>query len=177
MTGEAALVLGGGEGLGRAVALALGARGVRVMVAGGEERALARVVGEVTCGGGTARHTAGEATTTSGLEMVLGRVLEGWGKLSWLVVADPTVGGEAILAAASPLLTYRGARMLFVGITEIAGRVACMMSEPKACAGTCNGILWRGDVEADLDRVGDVAAFLCSDAADGITGQTLVVSM
>jgi hypothetical protein len=60
LAGQVALVAGGGTGLGRELALALGARGVRVVVAGEGEKALAETVGEIACGGGKARHLVGD---------------------------------------------------------------------------------------------------------------------
>ena len=42
--GKVALVTGGGEDVGRAIALALAARGVRVVITGREERALGETV-------------------------------------------------------------------------------------------------------------------------------------
>jgi hypothetical protein len=60
LAGQVALVAGGGTGLGRDIALALAARGVRVVVAGEGERALAETVGEIACGGGKARHLVGD---------------------------------------------------------------------------------------------------------------------
>lgn len=75
-----ALVMGAGEGAFRAIALALAARGVRVVVAGGHERALAETVGEIAYGGGKARHVAGDVGAAvdralevfSGLDLAIG---------------------------------------------------------------------------------------------------------
>lgn len=60
LSGRVALVVGGGEGAFRAIALALAARGVRVVVSGGPEKGLAETVGEIAYGGGKARHVAGD---------------------------------------------------------------------------------------------------------------------
>jgi len=57
--GATAVVHDGGEPTGRAIALALAARGVRVVVAGANERALGETVGEIAFGGGKARHVVG----------------------------------------------------------------------------------------------------------------------
>ena len=45
LDGKVALVTGGGKAIGRAIALALAARGVRVVVMGRTERALGETVG------------------------------------------------------------------------------------------------------------------------------------
>src|SRR5207244_128683 len=58
---QVALVVGGGEGIGRAVALALAARGASVILLGADERRVAEVVGEIAHGGGRARHVVGDA--------------------------------------------------------------------------------------------------------------------
>ena len=60
LSGQVALVSGGATEVGRAIAFALAARGVRVVVTGGEERPLGDVVGEIANGGGKARHLKGD---------------------------------------------------------------------------------------------------------------------
>ena len=60
LDGQVALVADGGARMGRAIALALAARGVRVVVLGNEERALGETVGEIAFGGGKARHIVGD---------------------------------------------------------------------------------------------------------------------
>jgi NAD(P)-dependent dehydrogenase (short-subunit alcohol dehydrogenase family) len=57
--GRIAVVVDGGTPSGRAFALALAARGARVVVAGRSERALAETVGEIASSGGRARHVVG----------------------------------------------------------------------------------------------------------------------
>ena len=49
-----ALVAGSTSGIGRASALALAARGARVLVTGRNKQRAADVVAEIECGGGTA---------------------------------------------------------------------------------------------------------------------------
>ncbi len=54
------LICAGGAGNGRAVALALAAKGAKVVVTGAPERELGETVGYVVFGGGAARHYPGE---------------------------------------------------------------------------------------------------------------------
>lgn len=59
LEGRVAVIADGGSELGRAIALALSARGVRVVVYGREEKPLGETVGHVVFGGGKARHVVG----------------------------------------------------------------------------------------------------------------------
>lgn len=61
MKDHVVLIAPGGEGIGRALALALAARGARVVVTGAPEKELGETVGYVAFGGGKARHFAGDA--------------------------------------------------------------------------------------------------------------------
>ncbi len=184
VAGEVAVVLGGGEGPGRAIALALAAREVRVVVAGGDERALGRVVGEVTAGGGAARHLAGDASSDAHVAAAVARAVDAFGRLSWIVAgADahvdsldlalrrvPRQHGRLVLVASATAADADPARQ------TLAGRVTAHAPGLRAVGATCNGLVWTGDADADLDHLGEIAVFLCSHVADGVTGQVLVVS-
>ena len=63
LEGRVAVVVNGGEEPGRSVALLLAAKGVRIVVCGPAERAIAETVGEIAYGGGKARHVVGDAAT------------------------------------------------------------------------------------------------------------------
>jgi NAD(P)-dependent dehydrogenase (short-subunit alcohol dehydrogenase family) len=82
---KVALVTGGGKGIGRAVALALSARGVRVIVTGREEKALAETVGEIAFGGGKARHVAGDVRDPQHAERAVARAIETFGSLDFVI--------------------------------------------------------------------------------------------
>lgn len=95
LEGKTALVTGGGKGIGRAIALALSARGVRVVVTGREEKALGETVGEIAHGGGKGRHLAGDVRDPAHLAAAVGRAIDVFGGLD-LVVAN---AGQADLVA------------------------------------------------------------------------------
>lgn len=100
LDGQVALVTGAGQGTGRATALALAARGVRVVVAGREERALAEVVGEIACGGGKARHVAGDVRDRAHLRAAVARAVEAFGALD-IAVANVEVRSASDAARSS----------------------------------------------------------------------------
>jgi NAD(P)-dependent dehydrogenase (short-subunit alcohol dehydrogenase family) len=85
------LVFGGGVGIGREAALRLAAAGVKVVVAGPDEAAIARVVGEITCGGGVARHIAGDIKSSRYLHAAVNKARETFGILTFTIAicADP----------------------------------------------------------------------------------------
>jgi NAD(P)-dependent dehydrogenase (short-subunit alcohol dehydrogenase family) len=93
LDGRVALVTGGGKGIGRAIALALAAKGARVVVTGRDEKALAETVGEVANAGGKARHVAGDVRDVAHLDKAVARALEAFGGLD-VVVANAGQSGR-----------------------------------------------------------------------------------
>jgi len=87
LEGRVALVTGGGKGIGRAIARALAARGVRVVVTGRDERALGETVGEIANGGGKARHLAGDVRDVAHLAAAVDKSFDAFGGLD-VVVAN-----------------------------------------------------------------------------------------
>src|SRR3954468_21803377 len=98
LEGKTALVTGGGEEMGRAIALALSARGVRIVVTGREEKALGETVGEIAHGGGKARHLAGDVRDPAHVSAAVGRAFEVFGGLD-IVVANAGQSGRIELGA------------------------------------------------------------------------------
>ncbi|RSN06279.1 AMP-dependent synthetase [Streptomyces sp. WAC 05977] len=79
------LVTGGGRGLGRAFALALGASGANVLVAGRDEGALVKTVLEIAHAGGTAMPVTLDVTDEASVARGVARAMEEYGGLDVLV--------------------------------------------------------------------------------------------
>jgi len=83
-----AVVVDGGEPVGRAMALALAARGARVMVGGARERSLGETVGELAFMGGQGRHVVG------GVVEAVARAEALWGPVDLVVETGLDPGGQ-----------------------------------------------------------------------------------
>jgi len=95
LDGQVAWVTGGGKGIGRAIALALGARGACVLVTGREERALGYVVGEIANGGGKARHVVADVRDPKAAARAVEKAIATWGRLD-VVVANAAIRGGPV---------------------------------------------------------------------------------
>jgi len=92
--GQVAIVTGAGGGLGRAHALALAARGARVVVndlggardgSGGSATAAEAVVAEIEAAGGEAMVSAASVTDAAAVEAMVAEVMARWGRIDILV--------------------------------------------------------------------------------------------
>jgi len=78
------------EPRGRAVALALSARGASVLVTGRNERAIAECVGEIAHAGGKARHFVGDAQSEAGVRACVDAAVARFGAVHVAVIAEGT---------------------------------------------------------------------------------------
>lgn len=127
---------GGGDPVGRAVALALAARGVRVVVAGRGEKALGETVGEIVYGGGKARHVVADARDPAQIGVAVDRANDVFGGLDIVVAAEADEAAqECALRTAAPRLRGPGASVA-VGSRVSSGALAVDPSdlEPEAVA-------------------------------------------
>lgn len=177
MEGQTALVTGGGTLLGRAIALALSARGVRIVVTGRDEKALGVTVGEVVHGGGKARHVAGDPSDPAHLAAAFERATSVFGTPEIAVVAEAS-GADVALRALVTRLGSPG-RLLVVLTAPAPGLVPLVQELALAARGeplTCNAILVDPASEEDgADDAAALAVYLCSAAGARIRGQAVTV--
>ena len=85
LSGQNAIVTGASQGLGRSMAIALGAAGTRVACVARNEQKLAETVKAITDAGGTAEVMAADVSVRDNIEKIVETVAEDWGKLDILV--------------------------------------------------------------------------------------------
>jgi NAD(P)-dependent dehydrogenase (short-subunit alcohol dehydrogenase family) len=86
---DVVVIVPGADGdVGRAVALAMGARGAHVVVVGERERALGEVVGEIANGGGSARHAVG------GVAEGEAKARATWGRVDFVAAGKADAAGR-----------------------------------------------------------------------------------
>ncbi|MFJ2769702.1 SDR family NAD(P)-dependent oxidoreductase [Streptomyces sp. NPDC087300] len=96
-TGRTVLVTGGGSGLGRAMALAFGAEGASVVVAGRSEGPLKETVGLIEDAGGTALAVTADVARSADLAALVEATVERFGSL------DVAVNNAGVLRAGQPV--------------------------------------------------------------------------
>jgi 3-oxoacyl-[acyl-carrier protein] reductase len=85
LTGQVALVTGASRGLGRAIAIALGAADTKVACVARDGSKLAETVGAIQQGGGTAEAFSCDVTSGDNVQKTIDAVIEKWGRLDILV--------------------------------------------------------------------------------------------
>jgi 3-oxoacyl-[acyl-carrier protein] reductase len=85
LSGQVALVTGASRGLGRAIAIALGANGAKVACVARDATKLGETVSAIQQAGGTAEAFACDVTKGESVSQVVEQVTEKWGKLDILV--------------------------------------------------------------------------------------------
>jgi len=85
LSGQNAIVTGASQGLGRSMAIALGAAGARVACVARNEQKLAETVKAITDAGGSAEVMAADVSIKDNVEKIVDTVAEEWGQLDILI--------------------------------------------------------------------------------------------
>jgi 3-oxoacyl-[acyl-carrier protein] reductase len=85
LSGQIALVTGASRGLGRAIAIGLGAAGAKVACVARDASKLAETVGAIQQIGGTAEAFSCDVTSADNVQKTIDSVIEKWGRLDILV--------------------------------------------------------------------------------------------
>ncbi len=85
LAGQTAIVTGASQGLGRAMAIALGAAGARVACVARNAEKLAETVQAITDAGGQAEVMAADVSEAANVDQIVEKVAEEWGKLDIMV--------------------------------------------------------------------------------------------
>lgn len=142
LSGKAAIVTGGGRGLGRAIALALAGDGAAVTVAGRTRADLEAVAGEIVKLGHHARAVPTDVTDESAVQALIDRVLGEHGRIDilinnagsilrkptleasageWREIVDVNLTGTYLCAVAAGRHMVRAGAGKIVNLASIAG--------------------------------------------------------
>ena len=146
LTGQVALVTGGGRGLGRAIALRLAAAGAHVAIAARSADQLAETVAQVQAAGGHAQAFVTDVTDQHAVEVMAQAIERGLGPVSLLVNNAGIAGPAGPLWENDPLEWWRcveiNLRGTFLCCQAVApsmvarrqGRIVNMVSEAGTMA-------------------------------------------
>lgn len=100
LSGQTAIVTGASQGLGRAMALALGRSGARVACVARNAAKLEETVASIRAGGGQAEVFAGDVSQREVVDGIVQKVADDWGRLD-IVVNNAGITRDTLLPAMS----------------------------------------------------------------------------
>lgn len=144
LNGQVAIVTGSSQGLGKAMAIALGLNGARVACVARNAEKLADTVNTIISNGGQAEAFSCDVTDKDSVEKVVEGVAEGWGRLDILVnnagitrdtlmprmsdeqwddVIKTNLRGPFLFARAASLVMMRARYGRIINITSVSGLI------------------------------------------------------
>lgn len=127
-TNKVVLITGASSGIGRALAVGLGARGARVGLFARREEVLLEVAKEVEGAGGRALVLAGDVRSAADVERAAVRMREHWGQIDVLVANS----GIGVVAPASQLKASVAADVITVNTIGVVNSVAAVLPDMLA---------------------------------------------
>lgn len=85
LTGQTAIVTGASQGLGKSMAIALGAAGARVACVARNEEKLKATLAEITDAGGSGEVMAADVSQAEAVDSIVEKIAEDWGRLDIVV--------------------------------------------------------------------------------------------
>jgi NAD(P)-dependent dehydrogenase (short-subunit alcohol dehydrogenase family) len=165
---RAAIVTGGGSGIGRAVARTLGAGGAAVLVADLSANAAEQVTREITEAGGTARPFVADVSDLDGVAAMVAAAAE-LGPLR-VAVNNAGIGGVALPVGEVPVEDWR--RVIEVNLNAV---FYCMRAELPAMVAAGGGSIVN--MTSVLGSVGFVGSGAYVSAKHGVVGLTKAAAL
>lgn len=162
--GKTAIVTGGGSGIGRAVAVALGAAGANVVVNDLRLEAAQAVVDEITGAGGTATAFAGDVGDPDAVKASVEAAVETYGALH-LAVNNAGITGPLGDPVEAEIDDYR--KLMDVNLHSVYYSLRFQLPQMVAAGG--GAIV---NISSILGLVGDGGALPYVAAKHGVTGMT-----
>jgi NAD(P)-dependent dehydrogenase (short-subunit alcohol dehydrogenase family) len=167
LDGQAAIVTGGGQGVGRGVALAIASEGAKVAVLGRTLSKCEAVVAEIGERGAEAIAVACDVEHRDQIEAAVGTVTSRWGRLDLLVnnahnkvyqsIRKLTDADMGTMWQSGPLATFRFMQACFPYLRESKGCVVNMGSGSGILPhGAMSGYAMTKEAVRSLSRVGAV---------------------
>lgn len=124
---QVALVTGASRGIGRAIAMGLAGRGLRVGLLARDETALAEVAREITEAGGIASVAAADVTDPAEVDSAVAGLADALGPIDLLVNNAGAIDAEVPLWQADPVQWQRVLTTNVVGVFHVMHRVLAGM--------------------------------------------------
>ena len=150
LSGQTAIVTGASQGLGKAMAIALGAAGAKVACVARSEEKLADTVKQITDAGGTAKAFPCDVTSRESVDGVVNAVTDEWEKLDilinnagitrdtllprmsddqWDEVIDTNLRGAFLFSRAASMFMMRARYGRIINISSVTG----IIGNPGQC--------------------------------------------